>query len=174
MPALAHGQWRLLQRSDLHRSSGPGPELVAIDPNSGASLWTLATTTRVGSLTIAADGGSGYLLADGQLVSVDLTGHRICQTRTLPETPRALALSGDGSRLFVLTTGKEVLVVEARELSCGASSPTATRPICRLASCPSLHCADREIGVPGREQRLRIALSGRLVQEARCVALFAS
>lgn len=103
-----------------------GPELVAIDPNSGASLWTLATPTRVGSLVISADGGLGYLLADEELLSVDLAGRRLCQQRTLPETPRALALSGDGSRLFVLTTSKEVLVVDARELSCGPASPTTT------------------------------------------------
>lgn len=106
-----------------------GADLVALDPKSGRELWALRAPARVGNLVLAPpDGRSGYLTEEMHVLSVDLVAQRICQRRALPGPARALALNGEGNRLFALTADEEILVVDAREFSCPSVAPAPGRP----------------------------------------------
>lgn len=82
--------------------------VYVIDPSTHAITDTIAVTNagHTGDLVISADGNTGYLAAlnSDEVIVLDLVGNTVTDTLTVVN-PKGLALSADGSRLYVGTFG---------------------------------------------------------------------
>ena len=132
--------WETVSKAD---SGGPPWSIDVLDPKSGSMLATIPLSSSVASLVLDAAGQYAYVSTNsGALLKIDVASRSIVQTASLGnDVSGSMALSGDGSKLF-LGTGTAVLVVQLPSLKTIASIPFAGSP---FISGSTLLVADNDV-----------------------------